>query len=367
VGEIQAFTEEHAEDAASLYLRAVRGQNRAPGKRLPEYFRQLHLANPWVSPDMPPLVYLEKGKVIGALGVIPRAMEFRGRPIMIATASIYMVDPEYRNGPAAIQLLRRMLKGPQEFSWSDGASGNVGALWKAMGGHADAPYAFNWIRILRPLGTARMGLDRIGRAGKLLKPLSGLLTAPGDYLISKAPLDQLKAPVSTFSRKQASAGELLACIKELGWREDLKPLYTDEAFDWLVREAAANTAAALRLVIVLDQDGKPAGWFIYYAAPGNASFVLQMGVRAKDDFRNTLLALFRDAWEQGSACVKGAAIPQHLTAMTELGCIFRHPHDRVVFHSRNAEIANAVRTGDAAITRLDGIGWLRFAWEQWDQ
>jgi hypothetical protein len=65
--------------------------------------------------------------------------------------------------------------------------------------------------------------------------------------------------------------------------------------------------------------------------------------------------------------VKGAAIPQYLTAMTELQCIFRHPHDRVVIHSRNPEIANALRTGEAAITRLDGIGWLRFASENWEQ
>ena len=133
MGEIQVFTEEHAEGAARLYLRAVRGQDRPPGKELPEYFRQLHLTNPWASPEMPALVYLEKGKVIGTIGVVPRTMEFRGRPIVIATKSIYMVDPEYRNGPAAIQLLRRMLKGPQEFSWTDGASGHVGALWKAMG------------------------------------------------------------------------------------------------------------------------------------------------------------------------------------------------------------------------------------------
>ena len=90
-------------------------------------------------------------------------------------------------------------------------------------------------------------------------------------------------------------------------------------------------------------------------------------MKAKDDARNVLLALFRDAWEQGSVYVKGAAIPQHLTAMTQLHCIFRHPYDRVVLHSRNREIADAIRTGEAAITRLDGIGWLRFSSEKWDQ
>jgi hypothetical protein len=315
---------------------------------------------------MPPLVYLDKGKVVGALGVLPRTMEFRGRPIRIATMTLYMVDPDYRNGPA-VQLLSRLLKGPQEFSWTDGASGSVAALWGAMGGHAASSYSSNWIRILRPLATARMGLDRIGRAGRLLGPAAGLLSATGDYLISKTPWKALREPVSPYSSKPVSPEELLGCIQELGWREALKPHYTAETFPWLMREAATNRTGVLRMMTVSNAEGERSGWFIYFAVRGGASFVLQIGVRRKQDFKNTLLALFHDAWRQGSACVKGAAIPQYLTAMTELQCIFRHPHDRVVIHSRNPEIANALRTGEAAITRLDGIGWLRFASENWEQ
>jgi hypothetical protein len=368
MGEVRSFTEEHADGAARLYLRAVRGQNRQPGKSLAEYFCQLHLSNPWASPEMPALVYLEKGKVVGTLGVVPRTLEFRGRPITIATTSIYMVDPEYRNGAAAIQLLGALLKGPQEFSWTDGASGSVHALWSALGGHTASLYAFNWIRVLRPLGTARIGLDRIGRAGRLVKPATGLLTTPIDLLLSKAPLGLLREPVSPYTSKMVSAEELLACIQELSWRERLKPHYTAETFPWLMREVAKNKSAGnLRMMTVSNADGKQSGWFIYYAVRGGASFVLQIGVRGKDDFKNTILALFQDAWQQGSVCVKGASIPQYLTIMTEQHCFFRHPYDRVVIHSKNPEIVAAVRSGDAALTRLDGIGWLRFSGEQWNQ
>jgi hypothetical protein len=368
MGEIQSFTEEHADGAARLYLRSVRGQNRAPGKSLVEYFSQLHLSNPWASPDIPALVYLEKGKVVGALGVVPRTLEFRGRPITIATMSIYMVDPEHRNGPGAIQLLRRALKGPQEFSWTDGASGSVHALWSALGGYSAPLYAFNWIRVLRPLGMARLGLDRIGRAGRLVKPATGLLTIPFDLLLSKAPLAPFREPVSPYPSKMVSAEELLGCIQELGWREPLKPYYAAETFPWLMREVAKNRSGGnLRMMTVSNADGKRTGWFIYYAVRGGASFVLQIGVRGSADFKDTLLALFRDAWQQGSVCVKGASIPQYLTIMTEQRCFFRHPYDRVVIHSKNPEIVAAVRSGDAAITRLDGIGWLRFPGEQWDQ
>lgn len=366
MGEVQSFTEEYADGVASLYFRAVRGQNRPPGKSLPKYFSELHLSNPWASPEMPALVYLDNGKVVGTLGVMPRTMEFRGRPIVVATATLYMVDPEYRHGQAAIQLLGRALKGPQELFWTDGASGSVSAFWSALGGHSALPYAFNWIRVLRPFGMGRSGLDRIGGIGRVLKPLAGLVTVPTDALLSKVPVPVLRAPVSTYQAKLVSAEEMLSCIQEIGWREALKPCYAPDAFAWLIREAAKARHGDLRLLTVANESGVRSGWFIYYALRGGASFVLQIGVRRKEDFTATLLALFQDAWQQGLVCVKGASIPQYVTAMTEQHCFFRHPHDRVVIHSKNPEIANAIRLGQAAITRLDGIGWLRFSRENWE-
>src|SRR5581483_3378383 len=121
---------------------------------------------------------------------------------------------------------------------------------------------------------------------------------------------------------------------------------------WLMNQAAQSKMGDLRMVTVTNAEGGRSGWFIYYVKRGGAGFVLQIGVRRKYDFKNILTALFRDAFEQGCACVKGASIPQYLTAMTEQQCIFRHPHDRVLIHSRNAEIASAARLGEAALTRL---------------
>lgn len=367
MGEVQSFKEEHAEDVARIYLRAGRGQDRHPGKSLPDYICRLHLRNPWASPDIPSLVYLEKGKVVGALGILPGAMEFQGEPVRMAIMTVYMVDAEHRNGPAGIRLMQRAMKGPQDFFWADGASGSVSVLWTALGGHTASLYAFNWIRVLRPFGMAASGLDRIGRAGRLVKPLSGLLTFPSDWLLSRAPLSFLREPVSPYSSKLVSAEELLNCIQELGWRETLKPSYSPDSFSWLMREAAMCRWGNLRMVTVSNAEGEKSGWFIYYAAPGGASFVLQIGVRRKEDFRNTLLALFRDAWQQGSVCVKGASMPPCLTTMTELHCFFRHPQNRALVHSRNAAIADALRRGEAAITRIEGSGWLRFSRESWDQ
>ncbi len=366
MGEIQAFTEEHAHGVASLYLRAGRGQNRPPGEALTRYFSELFLSNPWATPEMPALVFVEKRQVVGSLGVLPRTMEFRGRRITVATLSPFIVDAEQQGELVGPRLLEKAFKGPQDLSWTDGASGHVKAGWTALGGHAADLYAFNWIRILRPFGTARIGLDRVGRAGRLLKPISGSLTIPFDLLLSKLRLSFLQAPVSPYQPKIVSSEELLACIAELGWRESLRPSYSNPSFQWLMCEAGKSGHGELRMVTVTNPEGVRSGWFVYYARRGGTAFVLQIGVRRRHDFKNTLAALFRDAWECGCVWVKGASIPQYLTTLTEQQCFFRHPHDRVLIHSRNPEIASAVRLGEAALTRLDGAGWFRFSGEKWD-
>jgi GNAT superfamily N-acetyltransferase len=366
MGEILAFTEEHANGVASLYFRAIRGQNRPPGKTLPKHFAEFHLANPWASPEIPALVYLEKGKVVGALGVLPRPMEFRGRPIVVATTTVFMVDPQHQGEPVGARLLDRLLSGPQDLSWTDGASGHVKAGWTALGGYAADLYAFNWIRILRPFGTASFGLDRLGRAGRWLKPVSRVAAVPLDLLLSNLPVPPLRPPVSQYGRKLVSADELLDCITSIGWRESLRPAYSSPSFQWLMREAAKAKYGDLRMVTVTNPEGVRSGWFVYYASPGGAAGVLQIGIRRRYDFKNTLAALFLDAWEQGSACIRGASIPQYLTALTEQHCFFRHPRDQVLIHSRNQEIARAIRLGEAALARLDGTFWFRFAGENWD-
>ncbi len=368
MGEVRTYKADFADEVATLYFHAGRGKKQVQSPRLAKYFNDLHLSNPWVSPEMPSYVYLENGKVVGMIGVVPRDMEFRGKKISLATMSMYIVDPELAGGTVAVQLLGRILKGPQDLTWTDGASGSVSMFWSALGGSTGPLYAFNWIRVLRPLGMARGGLDRIGGAARLLKPASGLVTAPIDFFLSKLPLPigPLRKPESPFHAKLVTAEELLECVQQIGWKEALRPSYSMPSFAWLMTEAAKAKIGTLRLLTVTNPEGVRCGWVVYYAAQGRESFVQQIGVRKRDDFANVLTALLRDAWEQGSVCVKGASIPQYLTALTEQFCFFRHPYNRVVIHSKHPEILNSIRLGEAAITRLDGTSWMRFSRESWD-
>jgi len=73
MGEIRVFTEEHLPDVAALYWRMMRGHRGAPAPAVAGYFREIFMGSPWTTPDIPSLVYLDKSRLVGFLGVIPRA------------------------------------------------------------------------------------------------------------------------------------------------------------------------------------------------------------------------------------------------------------------------------------------------------
>ncbi len=364
--EIRAFSEEHVPETANLYLKVIRGQSRPAPRALEEALRESFLGNPWASPEISPLVYFDKGKLAGFVGVIPRPMEFRGRAIRAATITVWMVDHELHKGLAGMKLLSQVLKGPQEFSITDGAGNEASAIYSALGAKVSHVYSFYWMRVLRPFATGRSFLDRTGGVFPMLKGISGLASLPADFLLSKMPMGMLKRPKSAFSSSVVSTAELFECIQESRGREALRPAYSMPSFSWLIDQAGTGPGhQGLRLKVVHGPDGKRCGWFVYYAPPGRVAAVLQIGSHRRDQFKDVLLALFEDAWEQGACAVKGRAIPHSLVTLTEQHCIFRQPFACVIGHSRDPEIMNAFLTSDAALSGLDAGGWLRFSSEDW--
>jgi hypothetical protein len=364
--EIQIFREEHARDVANLYLKVARGKPRPAPPSLIDAVQEIYVRNPWIAADIPSLVYMDKGKLVGFLGVLPRPMEFRGRPIRAATMTLWLVDRELHRGLAGMKLLSQLFKGPQEFSYVDGAGNEASSVFAALGARVSPVYSFYWMRVLRPFETARSFLDRAGGIFPMLKAVSGIVTGPADFLSSKLPVGMFKRPTSLFSSKLVSAAELLECIQEARPREALRPAYSMPSFDWLIAQAGTGSGhQGLRLKIVHGPDGERCGWFVYYATPGRIASVLQIGCHRRAQFAEVLRALFKDAWEQGACAVKGRAIPQFLVPLTEQYCLFRQPYASVIGHSRDSEILNAFQTADAALSGLDAGAWLRFSSEDW--
>lgn len=360
-GEVRPFAEEHIPDIATLYVKVMQGGGGSAGKALQNYFHDIFFENPWVSPELPSLVYWDRGKLVGFLGVIPRFMEFRGRTIRVAVCSQFMVDREEHRGFGGVELMRLFLRGPQDLSYTDGAGEASHIVWTAAGGQASSLYSFNWLRVLRPLKTVRSFIDRTQGAMRLAGGALLAGAAPVDLVLSKLPHAAFRPPASAHTSKQVTTDELFQCIQELGWREPLQPKYEPTSFRWLITQAAASRPGEdLRMATVHAPDGLVCGWYVYYAKRGGPADVLQIGVRRRDHFDPVLLALFRDAWQQGSSFVRGQAIPQFLVNLTNQNCLFRHPNTSVLFQSRDPDLVDTIYRGKTALSRLDGECWMRF-------
>ena len=368
MGEIRTFNESHIPEVAALELKIFHGQRRPAGPALEKYFAEIFLRNPWRDEELPSLVYLHAGKVAGFLGVVPRPMAFRGRRIRAAVGSQLMVDPEQRCGVAGLEMVRRFFAGPQDLAFTDGATEAACAVWTAAGARVSQLHGIQWMRTLRPFGYARGSLASHPRLPSVMRAAarwSAPACALADAAVSKLPVRGLAAPRTAFRSFPADANEFLECAREIGWREPLRPCYDPDSFRWLTAQASAARAhGPLHMAVVHDPEGARAGCYACYFKPGGMAKALQLSARRRH-FEQVLLALLRDAWSSGATAANGQIAPGFLLSYANQRCSLRYPGNGVLVHSRDSELLGTILQGDAALTRLDGEWWMRFAVEDW--
>jgi hypothetical protein len=365
--EIRTFEESHTQDVANLEAKIFHGRRKA-GAALRDYFAKIFLHNPWRDDEMQSLVYMHAGKIVGFAGVIPRRMVFRGEAVRVAVVSQLMVDSEEYRGMAGFEMVRRIFAGPQDLTVTDGATESACAVWTAAGARVAQLYSLQWLRVLRPLSHYRRLVAEHPRtvpASRALLSAAAPAFCAADSLLRKLPARALRTDDGGLICEPSDAGAILACIRKIGWREELAPCYDDVSFDWLLSEAAmARAHGALRMCTLREGNGSPAGWLIYYARSGGESNVLQMGASPRR-FDSVIQAALHDAYEQGSTSVSGPLIPRALLNLANQQCGFRYIGNGVLAHSRNSDLLNCILRGDAAFSRLDGEWWMHFAVGDW--
>ncbi len=369
MGEIRKFEEAHIPEVAAMELKVFHGRARAAGPALQSYFEEIFFRNPWRDEALPSMVYIHGDKIVGFLGVIPRRMIFRGRPVRVAVATQFMVDTSAYRGGAGLELIRRFFAGPQDLSLTDGATEAAHAVWTAAGARAAQLYSLQWARVLRPARHLRGLLLSRPHTARVLRAAARVgapVCTMTDAALSSLPFRAFAAPRTEFASHAADAKGLFECAMEVGWREPLKPCYDPASFGWLLAQAAeARRHGLLRTAVVRAPGGAPAGWYAYFAKRGGEATVLQFGAAGRH-FEEVFQALLRDAWECGSTAVSGQAIPRFLLNLSNQRCVFRYSGNGVLAHSRDPELLGSILQGDAALSRLDGEWWTRFAVGDWD-
>jgi len=140
----------------------------------------------------------------------------------------------------------------------------------------------------------------------------------------------------------------------------LRPDYDRGSLKWLLDLAEQKVSSGdLRKVLVRNADHEVVGWYLYYLKRGGDSDVLQIAGR-HDGLGPVLEHLFSNAWRGGAVAVSGRLEPRFFDDLRARHCLFHGRGSPVLVHSRRRELVDAVRCGDAVVTRLDGEWWMCF-------
>jgi len=342
---------------AQLFSRVYPQHRWAAQNECEAYFHEIFFANPWVDPQLPSWVAIEGSRAVGFIGVMPRPMRLRGRPLQGAVVTQLMVEQDRRYGVAAAQLLRKALAGPQALTISDGANESSRKMWEALGGFTSMLYSLQWRRLLRP---ARAALLRAtspqGRAAALLAaPVAALADAyAAHYRALARPSGLIEEPLDVDA--------LAAGLDRAAHRVALSPRFDLASLEWLLGQARAKRRhGELQAHLLRQPDGAIAGWFLYYLND-TMSRVLQ--VHAHDGVEHAVLDhLFQHAWRRGAAAIEGRMEPGLGRTLGQRHCLFHSTSVHALLHSRDAELLGALARGDAFFSRLEGEWWMRFVGE----
>jgi hypothetical protein len=345
---IRRFDEDDLPAVADLHRRVMRPDASADGEWLQayrNYFREVFLNDAALSAGLPSLVYQREGRILGFLGVMPRRMQFQGRPLVAAVCSQFVVDPAER-GQAGLQMLKRCFAGDQDVSITDEAAECTRKIWEWCGGTAALPYSIHWIRPLRP---AEAMLPRV------LSPLARAVDA-----IATKMTGRLRPQPPLGSRETIDDDTLLGCLRDSSGRCSMGPAYDASSVRWVLERARRHVDhGEVRALVVRDDAQAITGWFVYYARRGRAGEVLQIGAEPRQH-RHVIDHLLDDAWEQGVTLLSGRLEPAFAPQLSENGCLLYRRGCWTLAHSKRLEVCHALQRGDAFFTRLEGEWCLRF-------
>jgi len=258
--------------------------------------------------------------------------------------------PEHRRGAAGALLLRRLLSGPQELTWSDTANDVVMRMWSLFGGYADHSRACDWMLALRPGRWGAEVLSSLVRrrdAGRGLLPVKAMpFHGAGRRLVPRA----FPPPERDVTGEPAGVAAIVEHTPAFTGRGRLGPDHDAEHLEHLFALVEGTMGPLERRLV--SREGRPIGWYARVDRPDGGSRVLHLA--ALDANLDAVVGeVVQHARNLGRLVLSGRLEP-HLAdplrrRLAVLG-IARRP----VLHTRDEEVRGLLGSGSAVITQLDG-------------
>jgi hypothetical protein len=305
---------------------------------------------PWVDPELPSLVATADDEaVIGFIGSQVRRLRFEGRDIRGVCCTSLAVAADHRGGPTGGRLLRALVSGPQEITWSDGATDPVRRVWQALGGHLDHARAADFFLLLRPArwlaGVGRVVARREGVSREDV-PVGGFpFAAIGRRAGRSEPVDQ-----TGITGEDAGAAGIIESQPEIWPKLRLGVAWDEPQLAHLLAEVeAAFGSAVCRLV---RRNGRAIAWYVYLSRPGRISKLLHFAA-AERDAEQAFAELVDHARAAGSTGLAGRAEPHLEETLRHRLAVLGYARQPII-QAKDPAIAATAATSSALITRLGG-------------
>lgn len=292
------------------------------------------------------------GRPAAFLGAIAQPMRFGRETIDAAVSFSFVADPGAASPLANLQMLKRLLSGPQRLTFTDGANDAGLKTMAACRGEAAWLYSLTWRRVLRParafLEDARIRRPRLGRPARLAAPFARVADGLADRAVPKARPRPDPEAIVTDCDQQAYLESLEAALG----RRALAPRLDPERLRWRVSASAGSAGAPVRLATVRARDGARRGGFAVRGAPGETVRVLDLHAAPCAE-RAVVDALLADAWSAGAAALEGRLDPPFWRPLSDRRATFGLGQWTVA-HSDDADLMRAVRGGGARLGFFEG-------------
>jgi hypothetical protein len=360
---VRPMTESDLEPLADLFLQRFRAGKRGPSARaeIAQCMKALYLDFPNRQGEADALVTVDADGAIAAFcGGVRTPFLFNGRPATACVTGTLMASSAPSHALAAVQILRESRKLDYDLIVTDSANRASLAMCQAIGYQVVSPDSLEWACVFEPTAVALHKLrQRTGQAWLgALRPFARAADLAAGAALRAAAGTARRADWRDEEVDDETFAEIAPRFLE-PYR--LRPEYTREDLLWRIAMARQRKSAGpLRLQVVYDRNGEPAGAYAGFGGKGDVARIFHAAAapnawgRLFDKMRETA---------QGRGCIgaHGQLKPPLMAHAYSVRGVFFYYAGGMMIYSNRPEIRRAVEAGEAFLGGFAGDRWTRLA------
>jgi len=318
-------------------------------RRDPAVLERTLIDHPWSRQEPSTLVAVDDtGRVIGSIGAQERPLVFEGAPLRGVCVSHLVVDPERRAGAAGALLVRTLLSGDQDLTFTDSGTEDVVRIWAAFGADVDHTRTGSWMVVIRPVRWMALAGRHGVRSSESRRRAVPTAALPLHVLGKRAMPQAFPDPAPGVEGTEATPAEIveiLPAFKNIRLRID----YDTDYLSWLFAHFRSLGLSLSHRIV--RRAGRPIGWYAYIQRDVARLVHLAAASRQADD----VFADFAAQASAGGALALAGRMEPSLDEPLRRRMAAFSLAQRPLVHARDPKVRAALGSSGALVTEMDLI------------